>query len=133
MATSVIAKAGAPERTAAKSYPERLAQWVNQPARKFRDRHLVTFMAVRNDVQAALDAGFAAKTIWANMHETGRVDFCYETFLKHVKRCFHSPPGHQAAHAAKTKGKAVAEPVVVAAPTMPGFTFNPVPDKEELL
>jgi hypothetical protein len=86
MATSVDAKEVGPKRKTSKSYPDQLAEWVSQPARTLRDRHLVTFMAVRNDVKAALDAGFTAKTIWTNMRETGRVDFCYETFLRHVKR-----------------------------------------------
>jgi hypothetical protein len=121
------------KRPVAKSYPEQLAEWVNQPTRKLRDRHLVTFMAVRNDVEAALQAGFAAKTIWTNMHEAGRVDFCYETFLKHVKRCINTPLANPAAHTVKAKSKTAAGPVIVAPPAMQGFVFNPVPNKEELL
>jgi hypothetical protein len=46
------------KRPAAKSYPEQLAEWVNQPTRKLRDRHLVTFMAMRNDVEAPLNQPF---------------------------------------------------------------------------
>ena len=115
------------------SYPNQLAKWVNQPASKLRDRHLATFMAVRNDVEAALKAGFTAKTIWANMRETGRVDFCYETFLRHVKRCFGAAPAPKTVPIVKAKTGAVAEPVIVAAPVMPGFIYNPVPNKEELL
>lgn len=133
MATSEDGKGDVPKRKMAKSYPDQLAEWVSQPARTFRDRHLVTFMAVRNDVKAALDAGFTAKTIWANMRETGRVDFCYETFLRHVKRCFNTPSAHQDAHATKTKNKTAAGPVIVAPPAVQGFVFNPVPNKEELL
>ena len=115
------------------SYPKQLAQWVNQPASKLRDRHLATFMAVRNDVEAALDAGFTAKTIWANMHETGRVNFSYETFLRHVKRCFGAVPARKTVSIIRAKDRTVAEPVIVAAPVMPGFIFNPVPNKEGLL
>jgi hypothetical protein len=133
MATDLNGKGVVSRPSTATSYPKQLAQWVNQPASKLRDRHLATFMAVRNDVEAALDAGFTAKTIWANMRETGRVDFCYETFLRHVKRCFSAAPARKAVPIVKAKGRTEAEPVIVAAPTMPGFTFNPVPNKEELL
>jgi len=133
MSTNLIAKDVVSKPSTANSYPKQLAQWANQPASKLRDRHLATFMAVRNDVQAALDAGFTAKTIWANMRATGRVDFCYETFLRHVKRCFGAAPARQAVPTVKTKGRTGAEPVIVAAPAMPGFIFNPVPNKEELL
>lgn len=133
MATSVSPKNVGPKHMAAKSYPEQLAEWVNHPTRRLRDRHLVTFMAVHKDVQAALDAGFSAKTIWANMHETGRVDFCYETFLKHVKRCFNTPSANHTADAPKTKSKTAAGTVIAAPPAIQGFVFNPVPNKEELL
>jgi hypothetical protein len=133
MATGDNAKVVGAKRLPAKSYPEQLAEWVNQPVRKLRDRHLVTFMAVRNDVEAALHAGFAAKTIWANMQEAGRVDFCYETFLKHVKRSINTPQGNQAVHTTKAKSKTAAGPVIVAPPAIQGFVFNPVPNKEELL
>ncbi len=133
MAMNKNAKEVGAKRPSAKSYPEQLADWVNQPTRKLRDRHLVTFMAVRKDVEAALQAGFAAKTIWANMQEAGRVDFCYETFLKHVKRCINTPLGKQAAHTTKAKSKTAAGPVIVPAPAIQGFVFNPVPNKEELL
>lgn len=133
MTTKLNGKEVVSKPSTATSYPKQLAQWVNQPASKLRDRHLATFMAVRNDVEAALDAGFTAKTIWANMHETGRVDFCYETFLRHVKRCFGSPPAIQAAPSPTTKRMTTAGPVIVPAPTMPGFIFNPVANPEELL
>lgn len=132
MAKDINERAAVARRSVTKSYPEQLAQWVSQPARTLRDRHLVTFMAVRKDVQAALDAGFTVKTIWTNMHETGRVDFCYETFLKHAKRCMNTPPVGQGVRANKTKSKAAAGPVIVAPPVIQGFTFNPVPNKEEL-
>ena len=133
MTTKLNGKAVVSKPCTATSYPKQLAQWVNQPASKLRDRHLATFMAARNDVEAALDAGFTAKTIWANMHETGRVNFSYETFLRHVKRCFGTAPARQTVPIIKTKDRTVAEPMIVAAPVMPGFIFNPVPNKEELL
>jgi hypothetical protein len=125
---AMVARAGK-----ATGYPKLLAQWVKQPTGKLRDRRLATFMAVRNDVKAALNAGFAAKTIWAHMRETGRVDFCYETFLRHVKRCADAAPAGKAVPIVEAKGRAAAEPVIVTAPVMPGFSFNPVPNKEALL
>jgi len=133
MAKDINARDVMAKRAASKSYPEQLAEWVNQPARKLRDRHLVTFMAVRKDVEAALEAGFSVKTIWAHLHEAGRVDFCYETFLKHVKRRNNASLIRQEAPTAKPKNKAVPGPVVIKPPTIQGFVFNPVPNKEELL
>lgn len=56
-----------------KTYPEELAEWVKgREAKKPRqDKHVVAFLAVKSDVQAALDAGYAMKTIWEHMKETG--------------------------------------------------------------
>ena len=46
-----------------KTYPEELAEWVKgREAKKPRqDKHVVAFLAVKSDVQAALDAGYARK------------------------------------------------------------------------
>ena len=58
-----------------KTYPEELAEWVKgREAKKPRqDKHVVAFLAVKSDVQAALDAGYAMKTIWEHMKETDRL------------------------------------------------------------
>ena len=49
-----------------KTYSEELAEWLKgREARKPRqDKHVVAFLAVKSDVQTALDAGYAMKTIW---------------------------------------------------------------------
>jgi len=46
----------------------------------------VVFLAIRDDVKTAIDAGYPLTTIWEHMHETGRVTTTYETFRRHVKR-----------------------------------------------
>ncbi|PVZ82666.1 DNA-processing protein [Serratia sp. S1B] len=46
----------------------------------------VIFLAIRDDVETAIDAGYSLTTIWEHMHETGRVTTTYETFRRHVKR-----------------------------------------------
>lgn len=69
-----------------KSYTDTLAAWVKQQDRKSRDKNLVAFHAVKDDVIEAVKAGYAIKTIWANMRETKRVSCGYEVFLKLVKR-----------------------------------------------
>lgn len=46
----------------------------------------VVFLAIRDDVKSAIDAGYALTTIWEHMYETGRVTTTYETFRRHVKR-----------------------------------------------
>ena len=70
-----------------KTYPDDLAEWVKgRQAKKPRQDKQVAFLAVKSDVQAALDAGYAMKTIWEHMQEKGRLRCRYETFTQHVKR-----------------------------------------------
>ena len=69
-----------------KNYTDELAQWTTRRQGKARERNLVTFHGLQDDVRAALAAGYSSKTIWTHMHEQGRVDFSYETFLVYVNR-----------------------------------------------
>lgn len=128
----------------AKSYAEELAEWVDAgPApRPRQDRNIVAFLAVKGDVEAALEAGFSMKTIWAHLHATGRIAYRYETFTLHVKRHIRTQPpapntvGQQAPRepqaTADRPDAAPSEPRKTAPPSVGGFTFNATPKTEDL-
>jgi len=124
----------------AKSYPEQLGEWVKKRQSTKRDKNLVAFLAVKNDVQAALDAGYAVKTIWANMLDTQRIEFGYDTFLNHVNRLIRRP---QAARTTETESTATAhnatksktsktQKTTTSPSSQAGFVFNPKINKEDL-
>lgn len=126
----------------AKSYPEQLGEWVKKRQSTKRDKNLVAFLAVKNDVRAALDAGYAVKTIWANMLDTKRIEFGYDTFLNHVNRLIRRP---QAARTTRTETKSTAtanndtksktskkQKTTTPPSSQAGFVFNPKPNKEDL-
>lgn len=122
----------------AKSYPEQLGEWVKRRESTKRDKNLVAFLAVRDDVKAAVEAGYAVKTVWVNMHESGRVQFGYDTFLNYVNRLIRRSQVDKAAKLTDASSKpkpaekkAAAKTPKPAAPS--GFTFNPSPDKKDLL
>lgn len=72
-----------------KEYLSDLRKWVDEKKGqngKTANPARVVFLAIRNDVMSALDAGYPMKTIWEHMHETGRVNTTYETFRRHVNR-----------------------------------------------
>jgi len=138
----------------AKSYTEQLAEWVKRrPAPTRRDKNLVAFLAVRDDVRDALDEGYAVKTVWAHMHESKRIEFGYDTFLNYVNR--HLRPAEQQpaiasnqvataptsppnANAPKDPGKPAPQPspprpAAPVAGDLGGFSFNPAPNIEELM
>jgi hypothetical protein len=127
-----------------KTYPERLGEWVKQRDSTKRDRNLVAFLAVRDEVRAAVEAGYPVKTIWENMLEEKRIAFGYDTFLKYVNRYIRRAPELRL-DAVKPKpavAPSVQLPVAIAkepgmprkAPaSIPGFTFNSAPKKEDLI
>ncbi|MGV7209333.1 TraK family protein [Oxalobacteraceae bacterium A2-2] len=129
----------------AKSYPQELAEWVQgRPAARHARNH-VAFLAVRDDVQQALDAGYARKTIWSNLVEGGRIDFGYDIFLRYVRLlCVRPEKARKGASLTfrQTAGKQGVPPQPMrqadrTPPTkdgsLPGFVFNPAPNKEELI
>ena len=135
-----------------------LQRWANTRAgqRPRQDQGTVAFLAVRQEVQAGLQAGYALKTIWRFMHETGKVQTRYETFLKHARRHLDQPTTGSAATpvsalpapqpvtmpaqvatklaaASPLASSGAAAPTVATVPMgLTGFTYNAVPNKEEL-
>lgn len=117
-------------------YTQELAEWVKEKekSKPLQDKSLVAFLAVKSNVKEAIDAGYALKTIWQHMHDTGRLPYRYETFLRHVKK-----------HLAKTTETTTSPPVDKGqsntsasepnpkTPKPQGFAFNPTPNTKELL
>ena len=74
-----------------KGYLDDLSEWANkQPTTKNQSK-MVAFIAAKDDVKTALDAGYEIKVVWRNMKETGRVNCSYNTFCLHVQRYIHPP------------------------------------------
>ncbi|EBM5962846.1 DNA-processing protein [Salmonella enterica] len=72
-----------------KNYLADLQEWVSKKKglnSSSANTARVVFLAIRDDVKSAIDAGYSLTTIWEHMHETGRVTTTYETFRRHVKR-----------------------------------------------
>ena len=111
-----------------KNYMEELAEWVKkrEVSRQRRDKNLVAFLALRADIKAAIGAGYTVKTIWEHLFETEKVSCCYETFLKYIRRHITQAKGSHP----EQKAGVVTKPQSPA--PLPGFTFNPIPKKEDL-
>jgi len=138
-----------------KTFPQELAQWLKQreATKARRDKHLVAFLALKGDVQAAIEAGYSLMTIWKHLHDQAKLPCRYETFLKHVRRhikdaaaaqpgasCGHLPElarSPVAKKAAAPRLPSPSNPVRPApsapAPALTGFSFNSQPKKEDLL
>lgn len=101
-----------------KDYLADLQEWVAQKKglnSSSANTARVVFLAIRDDVKSAIDAGYSLTTIWEHMHETGRVSTTYETFRRHVKRYIReqkpaAPVIKQAQAATKNERQKTGEP-----------------------
>ena len=101
---------------------------------------MVAFLAVRGDVQEAMAAGYAVKTIWEHLHEIGKIPYRYETFLKHVRRHITADtsavkprPIQPTSSTAQVQVKKPPSSRSEASPSIGVFNFNPKPNKEDLV
>jgi hypothetical protein len=103
----------------------------------------VAFLAVLDDVRAQLGAGHAVKHVWKALSDARRISMSYEVFLHYVQRLIGHPPTDQTSASIGTDNRAGAAITARTAPkglpkaqttpgAIPGFTFNPTPDIEEL-
>lgn len=126
------------------SYIDKLGEWVGQRESTRRDRNLVAFLAVREDVESALREGFAARTVWLNLYESGRIPFKYTTFLLLVNRHItpanvKRPPSQtrlifsESARPVPAKAASTARTDSIQPEPIRGFVFNPIPRKEDLI
>lgn len=129
------------------SYPEQLGEWVKLRKSTKRDKNLVAFIAVRHDVKEALEAGYAVKTVWTNMHECKRIEFGYDTFLNYVNRLLRrskmnptttlakliSTPAIEKGCLKPKTGTKPSEPQTQKPAISAGFRFNAAPIKEDLI
>ena len=127
----------------AKTYTDELAEWVKNRAIKGRGTNFVTFLGVRDDVKAAIEAGYSARTVWSNLHECGRIGFAYGTFMHYVNRLIKqgqgAKPGIQTGAgivAPRTRVPVMEQLHATEVPQakrigMPTFKYNPIPSNRE--
>ncbi len=129
-----------------KNYPDHLAEWIKRRTSSRREKNLAAFLAVSDDVRAALNAGYAVKTVWANMRECERIEIGYEVFLHYVNRVIRHPQADQISASTtddlpqpgetnhKTRGTIATPATPTTKPADPlGFKFDATPNREELL
>lgn len=126
------------------SYSERLGEWVRRRESTKHAKNVVAFLAVRDDVKAALDAGFSVRIIWLNLQEEGRLPLAYNTFLNYINRDIRRPQADSDLHVGTPQATTPTQPrnqeggpeersKRVMTEKIAGFTFNSVPRKEDLI
>lgn len=118
---------------------ESLDEWASRRTSSRSEKNLVALLAVRDDIQAGLDAGYAIRTVWRYLHENGQVPCKYDAFLSFVHRHIRSARATKVKKSppvpARNFSAAAPKPAMQkdSSDEIRGFTFNPVPRKEDLI
>ena len=108
------------ERIAAKQMERKVsAKSVNKAA----------FLALKQDIAAALVDGWSIKLIWETLVEEGKISFSYKTFCGYVARLIAAEKKPSTQENTKEDEQAKSK----AKNEIRGFTFNPKPNLEDLL
>lgn len=79
-----------------KTLLDAMAGWAcSSQAKDRRSTSLAVFMALREDVMTAMDAGYSRRTIWEFLADTQKVPFTYGTFIRYVKEHITDSEGQQ--------------------------------------
>ena len=73
------------------NYLTHLAELANKQPKTKTYSKVPAFLAVKDDVKTALDAGYEKSFIWRDMQDTGRLNCSYRTFLGHIHRYIRQP------------------------------------------
>ncbi|KTD04010.1 TraK [Legionella geestiana] len=111
------------------SLSERIA--AKQVERKVSDKSVnkAAFLALKQDIAAALADGWSIKLVWETLVEEGKISFSYKTFCGYVARLIVTEQKPSMQENTKDDDKAKSK----AKTEIRGFTFNPKPNLEELL
>jgi hypothetical protein len=77
---------------------------------QLRDRHRLAFIALRDSIEHALNAGASVKRIWTRLRDEKKISCSYPTFSRHVKILIVCAD-KQAQYPSRSSAKAAEKPV----------------------
>ena len=112
-----------------KSLSERIRG--KQPQKNSADKSVnkAIFLALKEDIKLALADGWSIKLIWETLKEEGKISFSYKTFCGYVARLIIAEQKANLEENTRDEKQVNSKPKN----ELKGFTFNPIPNPEELL
>jgi hypothetical protein len=109
-----------------------------------KDKTIVAFLAIKDEIRETLEAGYAVKTVWACLREEGKITTNYQAFAGHVRRyvkgegqeCSKDPPKEERKRQKGDRQAALGPDSGLSTdpkPAATGFVYNPHLRKEDLL
>lgn len=117
------------KRVLTKNLSARIAERVLKKKTSQGSKNRAIFLSLRTDIEHALDDGWPIKTIWEQLVEEGKVTFSYQTFRNYVNRLAKTRKQevkHQADSNSNVPKKGTSQ-------SIGGFSFDPIPKKEDLV
>lgn len=119
-----------------KSLTENIITSTQNQQRMNARKNKVEFLALREDISEALEKGWSITVIWETLREEGGFTATYNTFRLYVLKYLNGQkPGYaqKDANNQQPKRLAVNQDKEKKPTAMPSFTYNPIPNLNELL
>ena len=113
-----------------KPLSERIADHFTLKKTSAPARNRAAFMVLREDIKQALNEGWKSKNIWETLFDEGKITFSYPTFHSYVTKLIQDEKPTQT-HDILSKPEE--KNPVTTNQSLPGFTYNPIPNVEELI
>jgi hypothetical protein len=99
------------------------------------------FLALREDIKEAMKDGWALKQIYRTLHTQKKITFSYQTFVKYANDLILKPKPSLVIMKPEPSGKTTGqeqtvpstEPQTNKSYELPGFKFDPIAKKEDLI
>jgi hypothetical protein len=104
-------------------------------------KNRAVFLVLREDIKEAMKDGWALKQIYRTLHTQKKITFSYQTFVNYANDLILKPKPSLAIINQEANGKTPGqeqtaqptEPITKKSYEPPGFTFDPIAKKEDLI
>lgn len=109
-----------------KALTERIAERQQRAAKGSAGANRAVILALRNEIQQALNDGWSVLAIYQTLYDEGHLSFSYQAFRRHVNRNFLGKPP-----TSTKEQRSVSTQRVGTSPS--AFSLNPMPNPRDLL
>jgi hypothetical protein len=104
-------------------------------------KNRAVFLVLRADIKEAMTDGWALKQIYRTLHTQKKIAFSYQTFVNYANDLILKPKQSQVIIKQEANGKTPGqeqtvhtnEPIPKKSHELPGFKFDPIAKKEDLI
>jgi hypothetical protein len=104
-------------------------------------KNRAVFLVLREDIKEAMTDGWALKQIYRTLHTQKKITFSYQTFVNYANNLILKPKQALITNKQETNDNLheqeqtvpTTEPIIKKSHELPGFTFDPIAKKEDLI